>query len=132
VHRVLIFDERPFTGHNSGVIRLALGALVLAAGLFAAIVPMRSALLLTGDTARPGTAAQGAENCTDSDSGGEWNAQRDVVAPAHESAWKWRSLHAAFAALPSPAIVIDTRTIAPSQPRAPAATPRLLHTPLLI
>jgi hypothetical protein len=114
------------------VIRLALGALVLAAGLFAAIVPMRSAPLLTGDTARPATAAQDQEDCTDSDGRGEWNAQRDVAAPAHESAWKWRSLRAAFAALTSPRIVVTTRTRPPTQPRAPVPTPHLLHTPLLI
>jgi hypothetical protein len=89
-------------------------------------------LALTGDAARPAALAQDATSCADPDDGRQWNVPRAAAASTSDSTWKWRSLHAAFAAGPGPGRIVTTRTSPPHQPRAPAAPAHLLYTPLLI
>jgi hypothetical protein len=126
------FDGTPPAGHNSIVLRVALGAIVLAAGLFAAAAQAPSAVLSADDASRPAS-AQAPQRCTDTDGdGGEWNPQRHAAASTSESAWRWRSLQAAFVTQASAGTNVSPAAAASSLPRAPAAPAHLLHTPLLI
>jgi hypothetical protein len=112
--------------------RLSLAAIVLAAALIAGVRPMASASLPPGDDERTALTPPAPQSCTDTERGGGWNPQRDAAASTTESAWRWRSLHAAFAAVPPPAGFVAIRTTDSPGPRAPAAPAHLLHTPLLI
>jgi hypothetical protein len=113
------------------VLRLVLGAVVLAAGLIAALGAVAPDAALTGDSPRSGTSVLGSLHCTEGD-GGEWNSRPDVPAPTSGSAWRCRPLAAVTAAAPDPHAVVATAPIASSQARAPAAPAHLLHIPLLI
>jgi hypothetical protein len=115
------------------VLRVTLGAIVLAAGLLAAAAQAPSVALSADDASGPASAAQAPHRCTDGDDdGGEWNPQRHAAAPTSESAWKWRSLQAAFFTETSAGTIVSPAAAASSLPRALAAPAHLLHTPLLI
>jgi hypothetical protein len=125
------FDDRPFTGHNSDVFRVALGAAIVAAALLTAVIQRPSVERFTGDLARSAATApaQVAQDCTDGD--GTWSSPPEKAASTLESTWKSPSLQAACS-MAARGTIVRVATRGPSPSRAPAAQTHLQHIPLLI
>jgi hypothetical protein len=126
------FDADDVARHNADVIRLALAALVFCSTLCAAPGQMPAGLPDAPASSRAPAGAHAPLGCTPEDDDGEWRPQHEATASITESAWKWRTLHAAVAAIALDGAIVANVPADPPRARATGAPSYLLHIPLLI
>jgi hypothetical protein len=113
------------------MIRLALAAIVLCSTLCAALGQTQAGRPAMPEPSRDARVSLVPLECTPADDEGEWKPLRNAKASIPESAGRWRTLHAGFAATVRLEFVPKARAY-PSDARASDAPSYLLHTPLLI
>jgi hypothetical protein len=126
------FDAVGADRHNSGVIRLALAAIVFCSALCAALVQMAPGLPDARDLAATTALAPLCSNSDDDDDDREWSPTPEAAASITESGWKCRTLHAGLSAHARPGTIVAIPLADKARARAQSALPYLLHTPLLI